>query len=132
MHPSSLVEVENYAMPLGAEMAKARLGRHGIAAEVFDGEIASNWLYNNAVGGVRLMVAAGDLEAARAILAEEESVEEADVADEDVISEAVLYCPHCHGKDVEARGNTRPGWFRRLLGIRGTFHCRACGHDWTG
>lgn len=136
MNPSDWIEAGNYATPVAAAVAKARLEAHGIEAAVFDAELANSWVYTNALGGVRLMVARRDLDAARDILVADENLgasgAEGLVAEEDLISDAVTYCPDCHSKDAEIRREAPRGWFRRWLNPGRALHCRACGHDWRG
>lgn len=126
---SDWVEAGNYPTPIDAQMALAHLEAHGITAAVYDAELANSWVYTNALGGVRLMVAPEDLEAARKILAQDEPVDATAVADEDVISDAAPYCPRCHGKDIETREDT--GKIHRLFGFTKSLRCRACGHEWS-
>jgi hypothetical protein len=113
-------------------VAKAHLDAHGIASTIYDAELANSWVYTNALGGVRLMVAPADLEAARNILAGDDTVDSSAVAEEDLISNTVPYCPDCHSKDIEIRSAMRRGWLRRWLNPGPPLHCRACGHDWRG
>lgn len=65
----SLVTICTFSQPYQAELAKAHLEAEGIPAFLSDEYLVSiNWLYSNAVGGVRLKVAEPDVEAARKIL----------------------------------------------------------------
>lgn len=128
MNAADWLEAGNYPTPLDAQIAVARLEAHGIAAAVYDAELANSWVYTNALGGVRLMVAPENLGAARKILAEDEPVDAAAVADEDVVSDDAPYCPRCHAKDVGVR--EEKGAFRRLLGFKKSLRCRSCGHAW--
>ncbi len=138
MNASEWVEAENFPTPIDAQVAKARLEAHGIAAAVFDAELANSWVYTNALGGVRLMVAPQDLEAARKVLAENDPVEASVVADDEVISDDASFCPRCHSKDVEieSAGRSPSGWLGGLMtglfGPRRMLRCRNCGHAWSG
>jgi hypothetical protein len=130
MNTQEWAEAGNYPTPVAAMVARARLEAHGIAAEVFDAELANSWVYTNALGGVRLMVAPDNLAAAREILAGDEIVDAAVVADEDVVSDDAPYCARCHSKDVEIRSDAKG--IRRLFGFRKSLRCRACGNSWAG
>jgi len=66
----SLVVVRRFRDPWTAALARAHLDAAGIEAVLLDEHIvAQNWLYSNAVGGVRLCVDQGSADAARELLA---------------------------------------------------------------
>src|SRR5690606_31958007 len=48
----ALVEVGNYPTTLDGAVDRARLLAAGIEAVLFDTEMATNWVYTNAIGGV--------------------------------------------------------------------------------
>ena len=63
------VVIAIFPQVIQAHIAKSRLEADGIEAFIRDENIvALNWLYSNAVGGVKLEVAAEDEKRARAIL----------------------------------------------------------------
>ena len=66
----ALVELAVFHSPLGAEMARRRLAADGIDAVLFDGGLSSLGL--GMMAPARLMVDEGDVEDARAILAEDQ------------------------------------------------------------
>ncbi|WP_111495422.1 MULTISPECIES: DUF2007 domain-containing protein [Marinobacter] len=77
----SWVTVARYSLPFEAHVARARLDSEGVDATVADEHtIGMQWLYSDAMGGVRLQVRAEDEFRARAILAEDRS----DVVDESI------------------------------------------------
>jgi len=66
----SLVVVRRFRDPWTAALARAHLEAAGIETVLLDEHIvAQNWLYSNAVGGVRLCVDQGSADAARELLA---------------------------------------------------------------
>lgn len=66
---SELVTVEAYSTPTEAEVDRTFLEREGVRAYVADAEIlAMDWLLGAAVGGVKLQVAAADVQRARELL----------------------------------------------------------------
>ena len=68
---STLVTVATFTTPLEAELVRGRLDEEGIAAFVADGElVTADWTMSNAIGGVKVRVAAEDADRARAVLAE--------------------------------------------------------------
>ena len=68
---STLVTVATFTTPLEAELARGRLEGEGVEAHVADGElVTADWTMSNAVGGVKVRVAAEDADRARAVLAE--------------------------------------------------------------
>jgi len=132
----TLVEIGNFPTPIDGAMAQARLEGAGIDAVLFDTELATSWVYTNALGGVRLMVAAENEEAARALLAADANSlavnDAAAVPDEDQIAldHPETWCPDCHSKDVETLREAPRGWLARLFNPGPALHCRACGHHW--
>ena len=64
-----LVTVARFTSPLEAHIARSRLEYEGIRAVVLDeAMITMNWLYSNALGGVRVQVLESNVEAAEEIL----------------------------------------------------------------
>ena len=66
----ALVELAVFHSPLGAEMARGRLAAEGIETVLFDGGLSSLGL--GLMAPARLMVEEEDLEAAEAVLAEDQ------------------------------------------------------------
>lgn len=88
------VVVATVSQPMDATMVQVRLGADGIESQL-DGEftVAVNPLLSNALGGVRVLVSAGDAERAAEIVADffrEKAEEEAVVA---------KTCPRCGSKN---------------------------------
>jgi len=71
-----LFTVAAFSIPYQAHLAKGLLEANGIAAHIADEfTVSVNWLYSNAIGGVKVQVAEADVEEARRILADKESGE---------------------------------------------------------
>ena len=66
----ALVELAQFHSPLSAEMARGLLASEGIEAVLFDGGLSSLGL--GMMTPARLMVEEADLDAARAVLAEDQ------------------------------------------------------------
>ncbi|ROU02173.1 DUF2007 domain-containing protein [Marinobacter sp. R17] len=70
----SWVTVARYSLPFEAHMARARLDSEGIESMVVDEHtIGMQWLFSDAMGGVRLQVDEALEDRARAILDEDRS-----------------------------------------------------------
>lgn len=124
-----MITLATFSTPEEAHLFRARLEAGGIPAFVQDECLVQmDWLYSNAVGGVRVQVADEDAEAARAFLAD-------DLPEGAPVEVA---CPKC-GSDQTAP-DERPRRFAflaiLLLGLpllfgRHRWRCRACHHAWT-
>lgn len=92
-----MITVARFSMPFEAHIAKTRLESEGIPAFVADEHTVNmNWLYSNAMGGVRLQVPAAYAEHALRVLSE-------DMSDSDPVESlpASVHCPHCGSSNVE-------------------------------
>ncbi|MFN3579884.1 MAG: putative signal transducing protein [Pseudomonas sp.] len=128
--PSMLITISRYSLPYEAHIAKSRLDAEGIPAFIADEHtINMQWLYSNAMGGVRLQVPEPYAEAAMRVLNEdrEEDLLELVGADEQL-------CPHCGSDDTEYHQIGRRWAFLVFLGInfplfpvRNGIKCKACG-----
>jgi len=73
---TELETIATYAFAYQAEIARGRLEAEGIRAFLADEFLINlNWLYTNAVGGIRLRVSSEDAPLAREILSQVESGE---------------------------------------------------------
>lgn len=102
---AKLVVVGRYSFPIEAQIAKSALNAAGIAAYLADEHtINMQWLYSDALGGVRLMVAEENVSEAEEILQqdfsgtlqeqyENDACEENNKADERI-------CPECGSRNV--------------------------------
>ena len=131
-----LVTIAAYRDVLLAHVALSRLESEGIPCFLADEHIVNaQWLYSDAVGGVKLRVLDSDAEIARKLLAGDEvSVPESEREPEAATPD--LVCPYCGGGHVSQRNWTRIfAALSLLLGIPLPFFCRRfrcgdCGQVW--
>ena len=125
-----LVTIARYSLPYEAHLARSRLDAEGIPAFVADEHtIGMQWLYSNALGGVRLQVPEPCVEEARRILAEDLEAPLVESQGEDKPR-----CPHCGSLDTEPHQLGRRWAFLVFLGldfplfpVRQGIRCRRCG-----
>lgn len=132
---SNLAVVARYSFPLDAQIAKSNLESAGIAAYIADEHtINMQWLYSDALGGVRVLVAVSDLEEAREILGEDfsPSVIEASGSGGEEVSERC--CSYCGSRNMAlyTKGKKSAFVIFILLGFPLFFYqhgikCNACG-----
>lgn len=125
-----LTTIARYSLPYEAHLARARLESEGIPAFVADEHtINMQWLYSDALGGVRLQVPEPWALRALSVLAEdrEQVLMEAQQVDTDL-------CRHCGSADTEYHQIGRRWAFLMFLGInfplfpvRDGIRCRDCG-----
>jgi hypothetical protein len=133
-----------------ALVAQMHLGAAGIGADLFDENVVRmNWAYSQAVGGIRLVVAAEDAEAARELLAGEPPApaeEDASSLDTEPTTEATpplsteSSCPACGSSETRREPNRRLQKGSILMMILLPFAlldrlvprraCSRCGHRW--
>ena len=102
---SSMITIASFSKPEEAHMLRLRLGAGGVRAFIQDENLVQiDWLYSNAIGGVRVQILEQDIERAREILAEPPLT--ADPA-------STPPCPKC------GSGNTRPEERPRRLAFLG-------------
>jgi hypothetical protein len=97
---SELIVVRSFSQPHEAHLACSALQAAGLAATVADANIvAMDWLYSNAVGGVKVLVRAEDESAAREVLDTPAAVERSDEPEPANVAETVeAPCPRCGGQ----------------------------------
>ena len=67
----ALITIARFSKPEDAHLLRMRLEAGGVPAYVQDEHLVQmDWLYSNAIGGVRVQIAGEDLESAQQILAE--------------------------------------------------------------
>jgi DNA-directed RNA polymerase subunit RPC12/RpoP len=136
MMPEKLVTIATFSKAIDAHLSKTRLESEGIECLIADEYIVTmNWLYSNAVGGVKPQVKESDVERAIEILHREpigvdsmrDGVEESDGP----------RCPRCNSPDVYYERFSRRlvfvSWL--LLGfplpfLKRRWKCRECGYRW--
>ncbi|MGY5514044.1 putative signal transducing protein [Vibrio antiquarius] len=93
-----MIVVARFSFPHEAHIARASLDSIGIESYITDEHtVNTQWLYSNAMGGVRLMVAKSDAEDAKQILSSDfsESLE-----NELAVDEGKDVCPNCGSKEL--------------------------------
>ncbi|EJG0028009.1 DUF2007 domain-containing protein [Vibrio alginolyticus] len=127
-----MIVVARFSFPHEAHIARASLDSVGIESYIADEHtVNTQWLYSNAIGGVRLMVDESDAEDAKQILSSDFSESlgiEVDVDEEKDV------CPKCGSKDLFAfTKGKRPAFLVFiLLGFPLFFYkhgykCKQCG-----
>lgn len=112
--------IATFSTPAEAHLALARLASAGVGAAARDECIVElNWLYSNAVGGVKIEVSEEDVADARAILALRPT------------EEGLLRCPFCGSSDTTVRVLNTFGALCILLKLpipmtRAMVDCRGC------
>jgi hypothetical protein len=90
------IVVQSFSFPYEAHIAKTQLEAAGIPARIENEHtINMDWLYSNALGGVRVLVLESNLEEARALLAQDFSQE---LQEQFGLSEN---CPNCGSSDIQ-------------------------------
>jgi len=125
-----LITIARYSLPYEAQLARSRLDAEGIPAFVADEHtINMQWLWSDALGGIRLQVPEPFVEQARAVLAEdlEKVLVEAQKVD-------TVTCPECGSTDTEYHQIGRRWAFLVFIGlhfplfpVRHGIRCRQCG-----
>ncbi len=126
-----LTTIATYTFPYEAQIAKAKLDSEGIPAFIAD-ELTINmqWLYSNAMGGVRLQVLDDYAQQAIAVL----SVDSSDVLEREQGGDDSP-CSACGSTDVEPYQIGKRWAFLVFIGldfplfpVKNTVRCRQCGH----
>lgn len=93
-----MIVVARFSFPHEAHIARASLDSIGIESHIAgEHTVNTQWLYSNAMGGVRLMVAESDAEDAKKILSSDfsESLE-----NELDVDKGQDVCPNCGSKEL--------------------------------
>jgi hypothetical protein len=117
-----------------ALLSKSVLESAGIECYLGDeGVIRMDWLWSNAVGGLKLWVRQEDAESASELLDQGTT---GDFAVEGVGEFKQVRCPKCQSLEVSFEGiNKRAAYAGILVGLPATFElnrwtCNSCGHQW--
>lgn len=134
----ALVTLRSYRDPIDAELAKLRLEDAGIPAVILDQHLASiQWLYSQAIGGVKLKVDDADLDEAERLLREDLTADLSGIAESRAPMADGEVCPVCGSSEV------RPSQLQRyaaaislatglpLIAWRRRWICAACRHSWA-
>ncbi len=125
------VTVANLINIIDVDLARAKLEADGIEVFTLDeSTVSANWLFSNAIGGVKLQVREEDAERAREILAQKPVPEDGSEKEGPV-------CPKCGsselGYEVFSRKFAFLSWL--LTGIplpflKKRWACKKCGYSW--
>jgi len=130
-----MITVATFSKPEEAHLLRLRLGAGGVDAYVQDeNTVQMNWLYSNAIGGVRVQIDEADLEAAKEIVAAP-PVEAAEAE--------LTGCPKCFSTKTAPDELPRRMAFLSMLFstvmfgvsfpfafLRRRWQCADCGHTW--
>lgn len=128
-----LVTIAQYRDLPEAGLAKSRLEAAGILC-FLDNEymVGLNWLYSNALGGVKLNVPEENAEEAREII--DEITEPIAIDSEGLLPDSA--CPACGATEIETKNYTRKFAALTLLIslpmllFWKRYSCKICGHRW--
>ena len=131
MNNSELITIASYSFPHEAHVAKANLDAAGIPAFIADEHtINMQWLFSNALGGVRVQVPAQYAEMAQEVLAQDYSH-----LLEEEFGEVEIKCSKCGSGNVEpfTKGKKPAFLVFLLLGFPLFFYqhgtkCKECGN----
>jgi Putative prokaryotic signal transducing protein len=123
--------VRSYFDPIKANMDKELLLKEEINCYLKNINLSDmNWLYTNAIGGIKLIINKSDLEKANEVL----NVFESKIPEE---TGTVLRCPVCNSLEIKI---VNPNWLIGLLFIlaasfpspftKRKYQCSSCGHKW--
>lgn len=128
----------SYYNPIEANIIKARLEDGGFACFLADENISTiNPLYNQAVGGVRLIVFERDVEEIKAFLGEDNTIQS---EEEEFINEENVVCVNCGSSNVGYGQATqkRFSWWVTAISlltssypfkVNKCYHCYSCEHE---
>jgi len=130
MSKSNLITIASFSFPYEAQIAKARLLAEEIPAFIADEHtINMQWLYSNALGGVKLQVPTQFAEKANEILAQDLSAEM-----EETFGKNETQCSKCGSSDITPYTKGKKPAFLVFLFMgfplffyKHGFKCRACG-----
>ena len=144
MKPEKLVTVGQFSLGVEAHICKTKLESEGIQCFIQDENlIAVNWLYSNAIGGVKLQVKESDVENVRKIFA---GLDEVSLHNESESELRQQSCPKCNSTDTRyGKFARKPAlwswiilsilWSWVFLGIllpfiKRKWVCNECGYSW--
>lgn len=123
------VFLKSFRTEIEAQIVKGRLQAEEIEVTIRDNNIAGmNWLYSNAVGGVKLFVIESQLAEAKKILSEPITNQQESTWDP---------CPKCESDSTEYFADSKFSWFSYLLlGFplffpKKKLHCKNCNYWWN-
>lgn len=125
------IEIRNYFDPIKANLDKELLEKEGIKCYLQNINLSNmNWLYTNAIGGIKLIINKSDLEKANEIIKVFESEIPGEIGN-------IIKCPVCNSLEIRI---INPKWLIGLLFIliaflpspfkKRKYQCNSCGHKW--
>lgn len=135
---SPLVIIQSYTDPSMAHLAKSQLESSGIPVFLRDEQISSiQWLYSQAVGGVKLEVPESYArEAYELIVGEIKEQDSQENTNIEIESDDTLFCPQCGSKKISLNNQkTKSKTLSMLIGIpfsfgKNKYLCNFCKHKW--
>jgi len=131
--------VGSYSLPQEADVARTILESEGIECFIEnENTIKANWLWSNAIGGVRILVAQPHAEEARALLDVRVPGEPPELQPDQAYEEDDgTACPKCGSQDLNYRRFSKRAVALTilLLGLpfpflRRRYRCNKCGEEW--
>ena len=124
-----MITVASFSKPEEAHLLRMRLEAGGVAAYILDENMVQmDWLYSNAIGGVRVQIAEEDAEDAKEIL------KETYIPDTDP---NMAQCQKCGSRDsapdeLPRRIAFLTLWFLQFpfLFSKSRWRCNSCNHVW--
>ncbi len=117
-----MTTVATFSKPEEAHLFRMRLEAAGIPAFVQDEHLVQmDWLYSNAIGGVRVQIADEDVSAAREFLAADTEQKPVDAVD--------VLCPACGSSDTKPDERPRRLAFLSLLCFPSSYYFRGIAGD---
>jgi hypothetical protein len=138
-----IIEIANFDEYTKAEITKIALEREGVPC-FLSGEnlAATNWLYSQISGGIKLYIKESDRQKAESIL---NTIRQSEETNKDVNYD--LRCPKCGDTNIECVQHSKLFstisiillailspvlliWGAPLAAFRNANQCNACGHKW--
>lgn len=130
-----LITIATFSQPIEADLVKSKLESENIECFIADQNVIQwNWLYSNAVGGIKVQVRESD--AKRALEVIKSKSEELDFSEKDA-KIVTLKCPKCNSSTVTYEKFAKKilfiSWL--FLGIplpflKRKYRCIDCGYEW--
>jgi hypothetical protein len=136
----TLVTIATFEYYQFAHLAKAKLESEGIECCIYDEYTASiNWLFVNAIGGIKLRVLSSNVDKALLILKENDLIEYNEVEKEIGfnIEEEKIKCPYCKSDDIIDEMYSKKWAYLSILFLgfpllfkRKKYLCNNCKYTW--
>jgi DNA-directed RNA polymerase subunit RPC12/RpoP len=136
----TLVTIATFEYYQFAHIAKTKLESEGINCCINDEYTASmNWLYTNAIGGIKLQVLSNDVDKALEVLNEndlignKEALKDIQLDDE----EETVRCPYCKSEEIIDEKYSKRWAYLAILFLgfpllfkKRKYLCKDCGYKW--